>query len=54
MAVAPDGSWSVVQGKGGAPKHPIYSKLSLLNKEVSSLQLEEVKERLEQVGLTKM
>lgn len=55
MAVSSSSApWTNVEGKGSSPQHPIYSKLSMLNREMSSLTLEEVKIRLEQFGLTKM
>ena len=55
MAVATSGATlKGVEGNGSTPRHPIYRKLSSLNKEVSSLTLAEVKIRLEQLGLSKM
>lgn len=44
--------WTTVQGKGCIHTHPLYHELACLNGEVNALSLEEVKKRLEDLGLT--
>lgn len=42
------------QGQGSVPQHSLYHKMARLNGEVNGLKIEEVRKKLEEIGLVGM